>query len=205
MARYESPPFDRGATFYNGATIDSNNLGGIQHEGKEWEFEDLDLSTVGAKAARTNRMVRCRVCRNVAAVALLPKRLASFKVGNPGRVDGYATTTAQAFLGVVDEWLPAAGVPVNDLFWMVVEGPSQMLTDLAGGANNLIPLDTILVGLTAVTSGATTAGRVAPQDLSGVTTALGSQIQNALGRALTAATTANTNTSILVEIFARKW
>lgn len=75
----------------------------------------------------------------------------------------------------------------------------MMLTDLAAGANNLIPEGTVLVALTAATSGATTAGRVAPQDLTGATAALGLQVQNRLGYALSARTTAQTNTTILVD------
>ena len=209
MARKENPPFPRGETFYNGGTIDSNNLGGAQLEGHIWEFEDIDLSSgAGGKKTRSNRRVVCMCVRNVSGIALLPKRLANLQTGGTdgrymlGRADGYATTTA-AMGYPIDEWLPAAGVPNNDLFWLVIDGPATVKSDLAGGANNVINVGTALVSLTAATSQATTAGRVAPQDLTGATALLGNQLQNKVGFALSAATTANTDADILVDV--RAW
>lgn len=197
MARNENPPFDRGATYGTTTLTD-----GAQYEGHEWVFEDLDYSVQGAKPARTNRYVRCRIVRNVAAAALLPGRLARFikTAGNYGaQVDGYTATTAERGYPI-DEWLPAAGVAVNDLFWIVVDGPAAVKTDLAGGANNVINVGDVLVALTGATSGATTAGRVAPQDLTGATALLANQQQNRIGYALTARTTGNTDASVLVEV-----
>ena len=204
MARDESPPWERGQTYYGGQTIDSNNLGGIDLEGKEFVFEDIDHSVVGAKPKRSGKRVKVRVVRNVGAAALLPKGLASFVAGTTygKRVDGLARTTAAEGYPI-DEWLPAAGVPVNDLFYIVVEGPSLVLSDLAAGANNVITAGGVLVALTAATSGATTAGRVAPQDLTGATALLANQVQNRIGVALSSKTTAETNASILIEV--KKW
>lgn len=205
MSRLENPPFERGQTFYNGGTIDSNNLGGRNHEGKDWLFEDINwsTSTAGIRQHRSNRYVLCRCVRNTGAAALLPKRLVTYD-GSAlvfgARVAGYSRTTAQFAHGVVDEWLPAAGVPVNDLFWLTIAGPTLCLTALEADANNLIPVATVLVALTAVTSGATTAGRVRPQDLTGATALLGDQVQNAIGRALSAMTTANTGADVLIEM-----
>ena len=100
MAKRENPPFERGATFYNGGTIDTNNLGGVNLEGTEWEFEDLDYSTgVGVKNYRTNTLVKCMCVRNAAGIALLPRRLVkcSKAAGNLfAQVTGYATVTADA-------------------------------------------------------------------------------------------------------------
>lgn len=203
MARDEAPPFERGQTFYGGGTIDSNNLD-PSLEGKEWVFDDLDLTVTGAKTKRSGKKVRCRCVRNVGAAALLPKRLVSFVAGTTygKRVDGYADTTAEEAYPV-DEFLPAAGVPVNDLFWIVVEGPATVLTDLAGADNNVINAGGVIVALTGATSGATTAGRVAPQDLTGATAVLAKQIQNRIGVALSSKTTANTNADLLIEV--KKW
>lgn len=207
MARDDAPPFGRGETFYGispSPTIDSTHLGGEQHKGKTWVFEDLNYSSPHA-GTRTGRMVVCRCMRNVSGISLLPSRLVSAVVGDAGKCDGYTTTTAAPAAGVVDEWLPSSGVPNNDLFWCVIEGPSLVLSDLAGGVNNSIALDQVVVALTAATSQATTAGRVAIQDLSGATTTLGNNIQNAIGRALTALTTGQTNTTFLLQVFARRW
>lgn len=210
MARNENPPFGRGDTFYNGATINSSDLGGLNHEGKEWWFEDVNITqgTVGAHTLRTNRLVRCRCVRNVSGAALLPSRLVSFQasgINYGARVDGYADVTAQRGYPV-DEWLPAAGVPNNDLFWIVIEGPALCLTPLVNtDFNGTVAEGQVMVALTAATSGATTAGRVACQNITGSSAAtdysfLLNQAENYVGRALSAMSTGNTAATILVEV-----
>ncbi len=210
MARNENPPFPIGSTFYEGASIDTANYGGLQWEGTTWEEEDWNLtmfpaSTAGARQARTNRRRVLMIVRNVSGITLLPKRLVTLqKAGTDGRfllgrVDGYATTTAQEGFPV-DEWLPATGVVNGDLFYIVIAGPATCLTDLASGAGSVITVGDVLVSLTAATSGATTAGRVAVQDITGATTPLALQLQNTLGRALSAKTTTQTNGDVLVDI-----
>lgn len=201
MARNENPPFPRGGTFYDGGTIDASDLGGTNLEGKEWVFEDVHP---GTGVARSSRPVRCRVVRNTAAIALLPKRIARFELGANeygSRIDGYATTTAAE--GVpIDEYLPSAGVPINDLCYVVIEGPAVVLSGLSDFAADVAVGDW-LVAITGATSGATTSGRVALQVLTGATAALANQVQNRIGRALSAATTQNTNTDVLLHI--GKW
>lgn len=208
MARDENPLFSRGRTFYDGNTIDTANYDGIPLEGKEYVFEDVDpraaaTSPGSSPGQRTGRYVRCRIVRNVSGVTLLPKRVVSGQKTAgmfTKRIDGYTTLTAGDRLGVIDEYLPAAGVKNGDLFWLVVEGPALCLTDIAGGAANVINVGDRVVALTAATSQATTAGRVASQDITGATSVLGGQIENMIGRALSARTTANTNTDILVDV-----
>lgn len=205
MARNENPPFPRGQTFYSGGTIDTNALGGVQLEGMEWVFEDVDprQGTSGASTRRTNRPVKCRLVRNDGTLTLLPKRLVQPGV-TAGKVkaaaEGYPTATAGKVQGVVDEYLPSTGIPPNDIGWIVIGGPTLVLTDLAGGANNVINVDDYLVALAGATSGATTAGRVVTQDLTGATALLGNNVQNVIGVAMSAATTANTNAGILADI-----
>jgi hypothetical protein len=207
MARDEAPPFGRGEMFWDSSyTPTTQDITDTQHlEGKEWTFEDIDYTLRGAKTVRTGKMVRCRVVRNVGAAALLPKRLASFVADQTtgtklvGRVDGYTTTTAARGYPI-DEFLPSAGCQVNNLCWLVMEGPAVVLSDLAGGANNVLNVGDLVVALTAATSGATTAGRLAPQDLTGATAPLAKQVQNRVGYALTAKTTANTNADVLVDV-----
>lgn len=195
MARNETPPFPRGQTYYNGGTIDSANLGGVNLEGKEYVVED---SIYGS-----GQYITIRVVRNSAAIALLPKRLVAFDNAFVGqRCNGY-TTTSYAPGVPVDELLPVAGVPINDLFYVVMEGPCAVLTDLAGGANNVVTVMDPLAALTAATSGATTAGRVATANTAGSTTSQRDSLLNVVGRAMSAATTANTNLSLLM--FATRW
>jgi len=201
MARNENPPFSRGETFYNGATIDSNDLGGTHLEGKEWVFEDVNPHT---GVARTNKYVTVRVMRNSSGIALLPKRIGACEIDatTPDewgrRVAGYTTTTA-AHGKPIDEYLPAAGVPANDLFYIVMDGPAVVLTSLSDLSADVAAGDW-LVAITAATSQATTAGRVALQDLTGATANLAVQIMNRIGRALSAKTTQNTNADLLLEV-----
>jgi hypothetical protein len=99
----------------------------------------------------------------------------------------------------VDEFLPAAGVPANDLFYIVVRGPATVITSLSDMSADVVVGDR-LVAITAVTSGATTSGRVQPLPGATSSTALANEILNTVGYALSAKTTANTNADLLVEV-----
>jgi hypothetical protein len=192
----ENAPFLRGETYYGGLTIDTNNLGdGKVLEGKEYHFPDVNPVTGAYNSGRT---VKCRIVRNRSGIALLPGRVVSYALTAAGyatglAVDGYTTVTAGRPAGVVDEYLPTAGVPNGDLFFIVIEGPTSIRSSLSGNATNVFAVGDVAVALTAATSQATTAGRIAPQDLTGATAPLANQVQNALGYAMSAATTANTN------------
>lgn len=205
MARNENPPFDAGQTFYNGGTIDSNNLGGTQMEGKEWVFEDIIPTT---RQARSNRYVTRRVVRNVSGGNLLPSRLVQFETDGladyGARVSGYASVLSQRCFPV-DEWLPATGVVNNDLFYIVVKGPCVVLTDLAAGTPLGISVGDLLVSQTAATSGATTAGRAIQLNSQYASTATTASVAidaalNVIGRACSSNATTQTNTGILVDV-----
>ena len=177
-------------------------------EGSMLVFDDVDPTvTTGAKTKRSNRTVTAMLVRNVAAAALLPKFIVKWKSGKRNlQVDGYTCITNEAAAGVVDEFLGSAGVAVNDLFWIVVKGPTLIKTPLEGDGTNVINLDDILGALTAATSGATTAGRVGVVALTATSTgttngALGNALFNTFGRAMSAKTTANTNADVLCDVF----
>lgn len=207
MARQENPPFNRGETFGQGATVAVTD--GVQYEGAEWYFNDLDFSKTGARPSRTERLIRCRIVRNVSGINLLPKRLASLQIAGTdgkfavGRVDGYTTTlSARGF--PIDEFLPAAGVANNDLFWIVLEGPAMCRTSLASLSASIAVGD-VIGAATAVTSQATTAGRVDESIGSGATTnTTGTTMFNAavnmIGHALSAVTTNQTDNDLLVDV-----
>lgn len=206
MSKLEEPPFGRGTTLTNSSVASTDFAGWV---GKEYWFENqlwAGSSPASLRPSGSNQYQVCVVARNVSAGALIPSKLVSAKVDQTAgyQVDGYTTTTAQAVAGVVDEFLPSGGVAVNECFWLQIAGEAIVLTDLAAGANNLLPAGTVLVALTAITSGSTTAGRVAPQDVTGATTALSAQLSNAIGVALSAKTTANTNVGTLIRLY-RKW
>lgn len=214
MARDEAPIFERGQTYFGGQTIDSAGVTATNHLlGKEWVFEDLDLSDPPVLTLRSGHPVTVRAVRNISGGALLPKRLvspaATSTSGYTGylkEVDGYADVDAEHCYPV-DEWLPAAGVADDDIFYIVVKGPATILTSLSGDANNVVDVGDTLVAQTAVTSGATTAGRGIPLSQleagTNTTTAVNAYIaanQNVIGRAMSAKTTANTNADLLVYV-----
>lgn len=207
MARQENPPFSRGETIYNGETINTGDLMGADLLGKEWVFEDIDPTDPTVR--RTSRYVRCRLVRNVGAIALLPKRLVRFQqtAGDSygAEVDGYTTTTGERGYPL-DEWLPAAGLLVNDVGWIVVEGPAVVVTALANGEGNSIAVGDPIAALTAATSGATTAGRASMQFILGAATSGNTdyitqfnEFRNFVGRALSARTTNETDLDVLLE------
>ena len=192
MSKDETPPWPRGSTFYNGGTIDSSNLGGTNLEGKEYRFED---TTYG-----TNQYVTVRVVRNSNANALLPGRMCQFDSAYPmTRLSGY-TAVSYAPGVILDEFLPSTGLVQYDLAYVIMEGPTLAYTALDGGADNVITFLDPLAAITAATSGATTAGRVAVANTSGATTSQRDSLLNVLGRAISAKTTANTNSQVLLQV-----
>lgn len=196
-ARMDSCPLARGQTDTEG--------GLTTHLGKVFVLPDVPISTSNsATSPRTSHNVKVRVVRNSASFALRPGRAVTFKAGtNMQEVDGYATTTGQEVAGIVDERIAAAGVAAGDDFLIVVEGPSLVLNGIAAAASAAIAEGDYLCALTAVTSGATTAGRLQTQDLTGATALLGAQIQMVIGRALSTVTSANTATQVLAFIKSR--
>jgi hypothetical protein len=144
----------------------------------EWEFEDYDYSTT-VNGDRCHTPVICRCVRNASGTTLLPKRVAKFKSDSTdpriygNQVSGYATIGLAG--GVVDEFLPAAGVAPNELFWLVIEGPTKVTTDTQGTT-------TIAVG-GLVIPGTTADGTVIAQDTSvAAGAATFAQVNGALGR-----------------------
>ena len=195
MARLNDLPFDRGDTFDKGNTSVSTQ-DGTNLEGKEYLIEDTNNGT-GA-------YVRLRATRNRSGFALAPKRLVATGGNNLlGQVAGYASTTqGQYVAGVVDDQYTSS-VPDKDLFWMVVEGPVLVKTALEANANNVVNLNDWLINTTGATTGATTGGRAMTAVLTGATATLAANILNVWGRAMSAATTSNTDNDLLVDVVKR--
>lgn len=192
MARDDAPPFARGETWYgllpNPAidATDNTTLGGVNYEGREYVFEANSQAEGQANPATqedTGRAVRVRVVRNVSGIALKPGRIAHYKATAPGetRVDGYTFAVGDRPAGIVDEFLPAAGVPNNDLFYLVVDGPTKVKQLSASAA--ILVIGSVLVPGAGTSATNDDAGRVDLQSLAGATTVLGANLQNALGYA----------------------
>jgi hypothetical protein len=195
--------FGRGKTFYGGQTINTSDYGAsAQLEGITTIFTNrAPPSSYGVQVIRDSQDTHAICVRNVSGIALTPGRIVRFSSGYRNRrVDGYTTLDWVRGDGVVDDHLPSAGVPNGDLFWLIVEGPALMRTDLAGGALNVISDGDRLAALTAATSQATTAGRVQSfVATTNVTNAI-SGVLNVCAIAMSAMTTGQTNSAVLADV-----
>lgn len=130
------PGFGRGQvlgitqTYYDAQVGDGSHLVGARKV-----FADTHPQT---GQLLSNRTVECIAVKNTSGSALLPGAVAKFKDSAIlSEVDGLATTSTQ-LMGIVDEYLPAAGVPNGEVFWLVVRGPSTVTktaTSVAAGAS----------------------------------------------------------------------
>jgi hypothetical protein len=200
MARDELGTIPRGQTAGAAATTDLVHLEGVER----W-FEDIDYTNPPKR--RSNRRVLCRLVRNVSGVAIKGKRLVLFKAATGGKnVDGYAATD-RVYSVPADEFLPSGGAANSDLFWIVLKGPAIVTTSPAANAENVITEGDIMVALTAAASThSTTAGRVVSATWTGANSTgavLANNILNCIGRALSAATTANSDSDLLVDVSIR--
>ena len=210
MSRDNASFPQRGETFYQGNTIDTSNLQGLNLEGQIKVFEDVQWdSAESAKPMRTGSKpgakVKCMLVRNMSGITLYKKRLVTV---NPltNRVEGYSIVRgAKAF--AVDEFLPDSGVPHGDLFWVVVAGRAIIRTLMSGqtadiAAGDLIVAATVNAASTAAgTTG--TPGRPDTFTITALTTVAQAQemarhARNAF-EAISAATTGQTNADLLVE------
>ncbi len=155
----------QGDTLYGAsstATIPSSPYDFTDLEGTQALLPDLVVARAGVvKRKRSGRLVTARLVRNVSTIALLPGRAVVWKADFRNlRVDGYARVTGVAYAGIVDPHLPAAGVRVNDLFWLYQTGPIEYALSAAANAENVIASDAFLRVLTAAASTSVTAGRL---------------------------------------------
>lgn len=187
MARDECPPFARGETYYNGGTIDTTNLGGPNLEGREYTFE-VNAPDDPAGTDTSGRQVRVKVVRNVSGVNLKGARLAHFSAASTApyetQVDGYTILPGDRPAGVIDEFLPPAGVPNNDLFYLVISGPTSVTNTTT--ATTFAIGDRLVPATAGATAGDDLGGRVAVQSLAGATAVLGAQLANCVGFAAAA-------------------
>jgi len=193
----------RGNTFLTGPnrTAPTTYGNSVLLEGTKKNFKDVTPGTVGMHTLRSGLEVQCILVRNTSTIALLPKRVVKFAAGYRNqRVDAYCRLDSESVAGVVDEYLPATGVPVNDLFWLVVKGPCLVKTSLGGDVTNFIAEGDPLVALTAATTGATTAGRIQPFAITSNATFAASGAMNLLGRAMSARATTQTNADVLCDL-----
>lgn len=137
MSKDLNPGFGRGETAYMGATPDASNLLYGNYLGALKSFKDLTYTDVGSKGVRSHQGILCRAVRNVYGSAIVPKTVVELSPDMTTIVKATDTAnTKRHLLGVVDEWLPSAGVADDDVCWVVVLGPTNALTADSGGAIN---------------------------------------------------------------------
>ena len=193
MSLLVDPPFSLGQTLgVTSANDGANWVGAVK------QFPDVDPTT---GRIRSNRVKTCVAVRNLSSIALAPKRVVSFDTGTAGlasftQTKGYTTATNEERVGVVDEYIPATGVAVNDVFWVTVEGPTEVAVALSG--SDLVVGDR-LAAITAAASTGTTAGRVTKSGVGAATTGAGDNGLGVLGRACSTGATTGANVLAIVK------
>lgn len=197
----------RGKTWYGPTqTIDTNNYEATHLEGHTVEFPHTDPSNQTVRL--DSRPVIMRLMRNVSGVTLYAGMMVASKSGyEQKRFDGLARTTACEIAGVIDDHLGSGGVRNGDLCWVHVQGPAKVYTAYTASKLGDVSVGSLLYAITVATSNVTTndAGRfqawcgtfTATQTTDGTGAAI---LLNHFGRALSACTSANTNTLKLVDM-----
>jgi hypothetical protein len=131
MSNIDSDPwFSRGQTLGVSSTSDGTHIVGTP----KW-FVDVHPRT---GVVNSNAPVKCIAMRNTSGGAILPGAAVKAKASALlSEVDGSAGVNDMV-VGIADEYLPAAGVANNDIFWVVVEGPTTATTAATFAAADLI-------------------------------------------------------------------
>lgn len=202
MASVGEKVIPRGKGWYNtGAEIASGDWGAnsILREGTTRTFAAKDPSN--RLSRRHGGEVICELVRNTSDAVMLPKHLVAYESGYEGRrVDTYTNATAQRPAGVVDEFWPAGGVPVGELFWLVKKGDTLWKSGHTAAAGNVISAGYRLVAITGNGTTANDAGHFSVEDLTGATALLADQVHNSVAIALSANTTNQTDRDVLVRV-----
>jgi len=143
MSLYVDPPFNLGQTLGVTDAAQGENWVGVVKV-----FPDVNPRT---GKVRSNRVKTCVAVRNASGVALFGKRAVAYAAGSTKDVSGYARVTNAVVAGVADEYLPATGVAANDVFWVTVEGPTELQT------SGEVAVDGVVAAVTAHTTNSTDA------------------------------------------------
>lgn len=143
--------------------------------------------------------IRAVLLRNLSGITLMGKYLAQIKLTagyDPiTAVNGYAVTSANKNVVIIDPWLDANGVAHNDIFWGIIGGPTLIRVPAATAAfasgdiavGDFIMSATVNAASTANSTGST-GGRACGVSITNATDATGAfnQANAVLGRALSA-------------------
>lgn len=183
---------ERGKTLYGSTdAIPSTYDQSIGFEGVKKTFRDVDFAaTTSPKPMLSGLDVDCVLVRNASASALTPGLLVKYTTGYHGRRVAITSSANEACAGIVDPSLPAAGVRVGDLFWMIVKGPTLVSKTTGGGTDHAY--------MTAIVTN--NAGLGAASGTPADATAATALALNTVGRVLVAPTTAATTMRIFADV-----
>ena len=152
MSLFVDPPFALGQTLGVTSATEGENWVGVVKV-----FPDVNPRT---GVVRSTRVKKCVAVRNSSGVALAAKRGVSFTAGSVKTVTGYVYEDGRAnkaVAGVVDEYLPSTGVAANDIFWVTVDGPTELLINVATEPGQHV-IGATINNVTAATSSGNTGG-----------------------------------------------
>jgi hypothetical protein len=179
MSLQIDPPFSLGQTL--GVTSATD---GAQWVGVVKLFPDVNPQT---GAIRSSRVKKCIAVRNSSGATLYGKRAVAFSDGSYAAISGYKRVTGDQIAGVSDEFLPAAGVVANDVFWVTVEGPSQVEVSQTVAVGDFL-VQNVSITTSNATSSAGTGGQGATTSATG---AAGSPKGSVIGRVISGTTNAS--------------
>jgi hypothetical protein len=181
-------PFVRGATLYE------TESPGTQPNilGQTYVFEGFPVEKVEAAGQpNTGMTIVGRVCKNASGVNLKPGRIVNWlnDATNPfgTAVGGYSWAATDRPAGVVDEFLPAAGVQPNDLFWLIQFGYTKVRS--LGSGSHTIDIGDLILPAAGTSTTHDDAGRVT--EITGTIDTVAETL-SAFGRAQEACTTTDT-------------
>lgn len=117
-------------------------------------FNDFDYSATGAKPVLTAMTIEALWVKNSSSGALLPCEIVTW--GTPGTIVTAKADALDVAAGVVDPYIPAAGVADGEHFWLIVSGPCKVIhagndtitaaedlvTGASGRVDEFVPTDT---------------------------------------------------------------
>lgn len=180
-------PFIRGSTLYE------TESPGTQPNilGQTYVFEGFPVEKIQASGQPTTGMtIVCRAVKNASGISLKPGRVGTWKndADNPfgTAIGGYAYGATDFVAGIIDEFLPDAGVQPNDIFWLVQFGYTKVRT--AGSGTYTVAIGDVLIPAVGTSGTNDDAGRVA--EVTGTFDTIAESL-SAVGRAQEAVTTNN--------------
>jgi hypothetical protein len=139
--------------------------------GQEKVFQDLDYSVTTPKRVLSGQPKRCVWVKNGHSSAITPRQVLKWDSGTDevGKVVVPAGDDDKP-CGVANEFMVSAGAAAGEGFFMVIEGPTQLISD---GGSTLAVTDVVVTAASA---------KVNKQDANAATTDIMKQVQSRVGR-----------------------